>query len=219
MRAEVSAIMTEPREKILGLVASGKISPSEAELLLGALKPARGRVWTWLSSPFELATPAQVWAVALVTGAGSLALRPFHLRFDGALDLHLVEATPRWGLALLDQLVAWPLTALVFWAIGLLSRQRVRLLDLLAFVGAARLPQLLAALTIIGVISTKLHETRGAGLIVPALVLPLIGWTCLLLFSAFRTATGSQGGKLKLSFFAAIVLAEVASKLCLGLLS
>jgi hypothetical protein len=41
----------------------------------------------------------------------------------------------------------------------------------------------------------------------------------VLLYQALRTATGSSGRKLGLTFFAALVLAEVTSKLVLGALS
>lgn len=211
--------MSEPREKILGLVESGKISPSEAELLLRALKPGRARLWTWLFSPFELATPTVVWAVALGAAAGSLALRPLQVHFDGTLDLHVFESAASWPVALLQQAVAWPLTALVFWLLALASRQRAPLLELLGFVGAARLPYFAAALVAGATRSSAQLEKGAAGLIIFATVLPLIVWGCVLLYHALATATGSRGRKLGLSFFAAIVLAEVASKLVLGALS
>ncbi|MEY4546080.1 MAG: hypothetical protein RL685_2275 [Pseudomonadota bacterium] len=213
------ATVSEPREKILGLVASGKISPNEAELLLGALKPARARLWTWLFSPFELASPRLVWAAALLACAGSLALRPLQVHFDGAIDLHLFESAASWRVALLQQAVAWPLTALVFWLLALVSRQRAQLLELLGFVGAARIPYLLAAL-LAGVTRSSAQLEKGAAaLILLAAALPLMVWGCVLLYHALRTATGSSGRKLGLTFFAALVLAEVASKLMLGALS
>jgi hypothetical protein len=212
--------MSEPREKILGLVASGKINADEAQLLLGALKPSRRDLWRWLFWPFERARPTQVWVVALLVCVVSVALAPLHIRFDGAIDLHLVEHAVPWRMALLDQAVAWPLTALVFWLVALLSPQRARLLDVLGFVGAARLPYLLAALVVAGVSArAKLADGGAAALLIGVTVLPLLIWMCWLLFQGLRVATGGRGLRLGLSYFAALLLAEVGSKLLLGVLS
>jgi len=209
--------MNEPREKVLNLVASGKISATEGQLLLGALKPARSRLSVWLLSPFELARPAQVWLAALLVCGGSLALRPLNIHFDGAIDLHVLETAASWPLALLEQAVAWPLTALVFWLLGLVSRQRAPLLELLGFVGAARTPHLLAALAVSLIRSSAGEGDGGAvGALMLVLVLPLVIWTCWLLYHALRTAVGARGVKLTLTYFAALVLAEVTSKMVLG---
>jgi hypothetical protein len=211
--------MNEPREKVLSLVAAGKISAGEGELLLGALKPSRPRLATWLLSPFELAPPAAVWGTALAVSAGSLWLRSVNVHFDGALDLHVFDHAASWRQALLQQAVAWPLVALVLWLLGLVSRQPAALPELVGFVGAARLPYLLAA----GVAALAHARSQGgagaAGLLGLAVVLPLIVWGCVLLHAAFRTAAGKQGRRLTLTYFAAILLAEVASKLVLGALA
>lgn len=212
--------MSEPREKILGLVASGKISADEGQLLLGALKPARPRLSGWLFWPFERAARAQVWAAACATCALSLALRTLKVRFDGTIDLHVVEDAPSWGTALLEQVVAWPFTALVFWLLALLTRQPAPALDLLGFVGAARLPYLLAAL-VVAAVGARNNPGAGAGaaLVIVATVVPMLIWTCWLLYHGLRTATGRRGVRLTLTFFAALLLAEIGSKLVLGTLS
>jgi hypothetical protein len=220
MGREMSAVMSEPREKILGLVASGKVSVSDGELLLASLRPARSRLWQWLFSPFELAKPVWLWTLAALVSAGSFALAPLNIHFDGALDLHRLDSAASWRVALLEQAVVWPLTALVLWLVALLTRQRARLLELLGFVGAARLPHLLAALMVMAITaSIDLKEDQRAAPLILLTVLPLVAWTCALLVSAFRTATGSRGVKLGISCFAAIVLAEVVSQACLGVLS
>lgn len=211
--------MSEPREKILGLVATGKISADEGNLLLGALRPGRRQLWRWLFWPFERATLGQVWAAALGVCALSLALRPLNVRFDGAIDLHLVEQSASWRTALLDQAVAWPLTGLVFWLLGLVSRRSTRLLDVLGFVGAARLPYLLAALVVAAVGGRASLESGGAVLLVALSVVPLLVWMCWLLYHGLRVATGGRGLRLGLSFFAALLLSEIVSKLLLGALS
>ncbi len=212
--------MNEPREKILGLVAAGKLSTSEGQLLLGALKPARRQVWKWLFSPFELASPSTVWMVAVGVCVASLALSQLGIRFDGAIDLHLADSRVSWWTALLDQAVAWPLSALVFWLLSPLTRRRARLPEVLGFVGAARLPYLLAALVVAAVgARSNLAESKSAALVIGLTVTPLLIWTCSLLYTGLRTATGSRGPRLTLTFFAALLLAEVSSKLILGALS
>ena len=116
--------------------------------------------------------------------------------------------------------MAWPFTALVFWALALVTRQRGRLQDVLGFVGAARLPYLLAALVVAAVGGrASAVDSPGSALLIGLSVTPLLIWMCWLLFHGLRVATGGRGARLALTFFAALLLAEVGSKLILAALS
>jgi hypothetical protein len=42
--------------------------------------------------------------------------------------------------------------------------------------------------------------------------LPMLGWLCLWLYFAYRTASGTRGARSGVSFVTALVIAEIASK-------
>jgi len=210
--------MTSPRDTILELVAAGKIQPDEADQLLAALGPDRSRLDVWILDPFEVIGPGRAWMLALLVCVASLALAPLHVRFDGAVDVHVVHEQVAWTTAVADQLVAWPLTAVLFWGVTTLSTRRARFLEMVAFVGAARLPNLVAGAVTAVVVGdpTTFAPDSIAALVLVATSVPFIGWLFVTLLSAFRAASGSEGRKLAGLFVIALVLAEIASKIVLA---
>jgi hypothetical protein len=213
--------MSSPRDKILELVAGGKIQLDEADQLLAALKPDRSRLDVWILDPFEVIGPGRAWMLAILVCVGSLALARLHVRFDGAVDLHVIGQQVAWTTALADQLVAWPLTALLLWGVTAISNRRARLLEMVAFVGAARLPNLVAGCVAAAVVGDPIRfdPNSNAALLLVATSVPFIGWLFVTLLSAFRAASGSQGRKLAGLFVVGLVVAEIASKIVLRSLS
>lgn len=207
--------MKSPHEKVLELVASGKISSADGSQLLTALKPERSRIEMWLIDPFELITLRWVWTLAVVVFIGSVALTPFQIRFDGAVDLHRVEDPVSWIAALSDQLVAWPLTALCFWLAARLTQRRPNFTEMFALVGAARLPLLLAACLLLAVRDLAGIDKDSPMAILLTAPLPLVAWTFLTLLSAFRACSGARGRSLAATFFIALVSAELLSNIVL----
>ena len=218
--------MNVARNRILEMLSAGKISPDEAEQLLAAVRGPSGSFWSWIFHPMErLQTPV---AIALAVAAAAMQLvisLLLHVRFYGALDSQPARGDVGWDAALIDLAVAWPLTALIFFAAARLLAKQGRFVDLLAMVGVARLP-LLAAGAIGGANREMLFgaaegAARGesqTGLIVFGLgVTVLVAWFVTLLVTGLRTASGLRGGRLAFAFVAALVVAEAISKAIVAL--
>lgn len=212
--------MSSPRDKVLELLAAGHIGKADAEALLTAIDHRRPRLEAWLLEPCEQLGPAQAWALGTLVFLSSLGLSRLGVRFDGALDLHLSSEPVPWRAALGDQLAAWPLAAATFALVTLLSRRRVRWLELLGFVGAARVPHLIAGSigALVATATGRLLPESAAELVLVGFIVPLLGWSFLTLLSAFRVASGAQGRGLVVGFFTALAAAEVLSKLVLAAL-
>jgi hypothetical protein len=212
--------MTNSREQILEMVASGKISAAEGEALLEALRPKRR--WSWLSDPFERLDATRALALGVAGAAAGLVLSRFHIRFDGALDVHVSRAAVTLRQALADQLVSWPLLALVLWAAARARGAHARVVDVVANAGVARLPILWVAFVV-----ALLHDhlptnpadrSRGALAVVLALVvfsLPAIVYAVVLFYRGFRAASGLRGERGGVAFTVGLVAAEVVAKLAL----
>jgi hypothetical protein len=214
--------MNAERMRILEMVAEGKISPSDAEQLLAAVKAKRTSPAKWLFQPLEVIDPAQASIVGgLAAIAGAIASATLGFRFDGAIDLHDARgASVSLADALIDLLLVWPVTALVFWGVARLLARQGRFVDFLAAVGLARVVYLVAGV-LLGTVGRAVDD--GALLTVSAaemivlvgLVVPLSIWSIALLVTGFRTASGLRGGRLAFGAVAAIVGAEVSTKLVL----
>lgn len=218
--------MTASREKVLDLVASGKISASEGDELLRALQPAQKNRWRILVQPFESHSLTWLLAFGGVGALGALALSMLGIRFDGAIDVHRSTTDVPLSQALLDQAVAWPLMALVCWGVALAAGRASRLIDFVGVVGVARLPLLLVAVAgaLIGphlrqdadseaTLGMLALEAFFLILVVPALV-----WAVVLLSQGFRHVSGLRGGKATLLFTLSLVVAEILAKATLYLL-
>ena len=75
--------MTATKEKVLELVASGKINAAEADELLHAMQSPRRSVWSLLMNPFETESTAYLVALGGVGMLFGLALSRWNVRFDG----------------------------------------------------------------------------------------------------------------------------------------
>ncbi len=222
--------MTTSRERILELVSSGKITPAEGEQLLGALKPpgsARSAVVLgWLFNPLERLGTGVSLGLSLAAAGAGLFLASAGVHFDGTLDVHQgTHAVPP-PRALMELAVAWPLSALVFWAAARAGGRGTRAVDMFAAVGLARIP-----LTLTGLVTAlfvppfdpkALQDGLPLGhlhrlLLSAAAILPLIGIAIAMLVLGYRTASGIKGPRLVFSFLGGLVAAEVLSKVVLAL--
>lgn len=218
--------MNVARNRILEMLSDGKISPDEAEQLLAAVRGPSESFWSWIFRPMDrLQTPVAT-SIAIFAGAMQLVIAlVFHMRFYGALDSQPARDSVGWAAALIDLAVAWPITALIFFATTRLFAKQGRFVDLLAMVGVARLP-LLAAGAMVGANRELLFRSvegsaRGevpAGVIIIALgATVLAAWFITLLVTGLRTASGLRGGRLALAFLAALVAGEAISKALVSL--
>lgn len=212
------------RLRILEMVQAGTIRPEEADELLAALRHRRAPLSQWLFRPMELLQTGPALAIGAAVCALGLLLARLGARFDGALDLHTAPPPVPWGTAITDQLLAWPLTALIFWAIARPVAGQGRLVDFLASVGIARLPLLPAAAILVANREASAEAVAkvleggmpsAAFLISTLATIPFNVWFFVLLVTGLRTASGLRGGKLAAVAVGAILAAEVLTKLAL----
>jgi len=188
---------------------------------------------TWLLNPFhylsgESALPLGLLAIALTAVVGFF--RRIHV--DGVLDVHLGRPAPFWFF-LAEGVIDWLcLTLFLGIAALVLSRSRVRLIDLAGMQALARAPQLLAvallAVTdvrcIVALAKGGSAASCGPSAIVAFVLLSvamLVGvvWMVALMYRAFAVACNVSGGRGAAGFIPALLLAEVLSKiLIVGLL-
>jgi hypothetical protein len=221
--------MTTEREKILDLVATGQLSPADADRLLkrADAKPRRDLV-AWLFDPAERLGTDRALLVGLAAVILGGLLARAGIRFDGALDSHDTAGPVPWTLAVADVLVAWPLTALVFWLVSFLVAKQGRLVDHLAAVGVARVPAVLTGAVLVlasalfprpEIVPGKIPDVHPLWLAFILLSIPFVVWQVALLYRGFRTASGLRGLRCAAAGVAAIVGAEIVSKAALHYLS
>jgi hypothetical protein len=213
--------MNKASEKVLDLVKEGKISPEEGDQLLFAMDFSKGGPWQMLFHPFERLSSKTTLGISFVVALCSLVISRWSIRFDGALDLHTSIAPVVWRVAFIEQVAAWPVTAISLWALAKVFQKQTRLLDFMAFVGAARLPLLLAAVSLVLVVQNPLFIqtyqslTLSSFLLLVGVILPWFLWLIALLFNAYKVASGMRGRKLIVSFIAGLLIAETLSKVVL----
>ena len=206
--------MSSPEERIRELARQRTIDDAAAAQLLDAVRPVpRPSPY----DPLARLSPAVACGIGLLASLVLVALGRLHIRTDGVLDLHVGRAPVPLSVAAIDQLVAWPLSALVVWGVARLLARGVRIVDVLATVALGRVPH-----AVLGIPLALL--TPGAGVVrgpvlylILALALAVFGAQVLLLGFGFRTATGLRGGKLAVALVGGLVAAEIVSKIVLSL--
>lgn len=216
--------MSATRHRILEMLHSGQIDVDEAEALLAALRRPRTPFWQWIVHPLERlpATQALVATGALALAQLAVALL-LYVRFDGALDVHPTLAPVSWASALLDLGVSLPLLAVVFLIASRLVGRQGRWIDCLNAAGIARLPLIIAG-AMAGAIRGALFGAKAGEpslLVIVFSVLSLVwlAWFLTLLVTGLRAVSGLRGAKLALTSIGTILVAEVASKALLSVLS
>ncbi|PTL79542.1 YIP1 family protein [Vitiosangium sp. GDMCC 1.1324] len=209
--------MSSPREQILEMVASGKLTAAEGDQLLASIGQPRPSVWRWMFDPLSCLRTRMALAVSAAFAAVSLGLTRLGLRFDGALDVHANAGVLSWPVALAEVALVWPVTAAVFWAVArLLGRRTARWVDVLGAVGLARVPLVLSGVVVAVLAPAESPRELSPQVIALAILsLPLIGWSIAALVLGFRTATGLKGARWVSGFLVALIVAEVLSKVVL----
>jgi hypothetical protein len=212
--------MIDEKERVLDLVARGKLDVNDANELIKSLERPRQGLSAWLVNPLERTSLPLSLGLSAVTVLVGAALSLGNLRFDGALDIHMSsKATVSLREAALDAAVSWPLTAATLWIMALAVARRGRPVDFLAAVGLARLPSVLGGAALLAIHPLAASSGSAPSLwvmtLITVLAMSAITGTVTLLFVGYRTASGLGGAKLVLSFNAAIALAEALSKIIL----
>lgn len=164
------------------------------------------------------------------------------IHFDGVLDAHAGRGTPLW-ISLAEGLINWLSLAVIFLITGrLISRTSFRTIDLLGTQALARWPMLLVSLACFAPgfqrftkllvdslpVLTKEPEKfvlpAGAGTdalafgLVTLLMLLCTVWMIALMWKSFSLCCNVRTGKAIVSFIIGLFIAEVLSKLLIGLL-
>ncbi|WP_437318971.1 YIP1 family protein [Sorangium sp. So ce385] len=209
-----------PDERVRALVRDHVIEPAEGERLLATMSPRPPRTgWRLALDPFER-FGGEVAAVAgLAVAALSVVITRLGVRFDGFLDLHMAPEVVPITTALLEQVVVWPLPALLFWAYARLLRCRVRFVDFLGVTGLSRAPLALAAV-VLGLLAPA--PPAGGPALTPAvaafavLAALCLAWFLTLLTRGFKNASGLRGAPLIAGLIGLVLVAEIVSKVALA---
>jgi hypothetical protein len=213
--------VTSAEERIKELARTKALDDADAARLLEAVgaRPDGALRGSVLENPFARYGGEVTAVVGLVVSVLSLLVARLGVRFDGAFDVHTTSVAVPLPLALRDQLVAFPVTAIVFSAIAWIAARRVRIVDVVGVVGASRAPSTFLAVPL----ALLSRLAPGPAAMTPALAVLLVialtgfGAQIYLLVVGFRTVTGLRGGRLAGWFVAAVLLAEIVSKLLVAL--
>lgn len=163
--------MRQTALKVREMISDGAISEAEGKELLSALDQKKSLTVDWLWNPFPRVQVTTAFGLGLVISALSIGLAVFSdVKFGRLFSLTVTPGDVSWFVGVRDQLMAWPFVALVFWSIAKLAQSRVRLRDLVAYLGLARLPMLIvvnAFRTATGLRGRRLTAALVAGLLVP----------------------------------------------------
>ncbi len=199
---------------------------------------------TWLFRPFDRMAGAPALGLGLlIIAVTALVARRAGLHTDGVLDLNFGPEVALWVLVA-QGLINWLCLSVLLLFTGLwLSKGRFRLIDLIGTQALARWPMLLATLwySIPGIgqsieaSTTRLLATmpdQPTEVIAPVeylfdamwlmlLSLPILAaivWMVWLMYHGYRLVTNLSGHRAVLSFIAALVIAEVLSKVLIHFL-
>ena len=178
----------------------------------------------WLFNPFHFLAGGQ----ALAWGLACIALTAwlggiFDFRFTGVISFQRTAPAPLWH-AIAQGLMAWAIpSALLYIGGRLISRSRVRPIDVFGTQALARIPGLLMALIVVSPffrnIAAKLLTepifdlsawVAFMGSVALVLILLLV-WMVLLMYRAFAVSCNVAGGRAIAVFIAAIAIGEVAT--------
>ncbi len=165
----------------------------------------------------------------LITLLGSLLAAQYNARFDGILDLHFVENANFFNL-LIDNLSNLICLIIPLFIAGKIINGKTRFIDIVSISLISRIPYYILPIfnfnnllflqgTEIQELGSK-HEIKDLSGLDPILlilfiitVLLVLIWYISLLYKGFKTSTNGKGNKIIILFSAAILIAEISSKI------
>lgn len=189
---------------------------------------------TLLLKPFERYSETRLLLVGLLAFAvGTVLSKLFNTHFDGVLDAHFSN-TISWTETILNNTINVVCLTAILFAVGKIINHKTRLVDLLATVLIARIPFYPLVFCNVGnkafksgdeLVQSAQHHTQVSTSAIVMLVimvlitLALIVWSVSLLYNGYKTAVNGKGTKAIVFFIAAIVVAEIISKVVIVSLS
>jgi hypothetical protein len=187
-----------------------------------------------LFSPFERYSENKLLLIGvIITLLGSFLAYQFNIRFDGVLDLHLVEELSV-GQSFIDNLVNLSSLIILLFILSRIINAKSRLVDIVATVLIARIPYYF--LTLFNINNALKDSTNEIMQLANAEILNIsifssifmvvfslfsvlaIIWSVALLFNGFKITANAKGIKSTLLFIVFILLAEVLSKFLINII-
>jgi hypothetical protein len=205
-----------------------------ADIELKTNKQQNRTLRQWLFNPFQFIAGSGTLLLGLIIMLASAFLGSLsNTHFDGVLDVHSGTAAPLWFF-LTEVLIDWLCISIVLLIAALfVSRSSFRVVDVFGTQALARAPYLISALALLSkgsirftnYLVSKITQQVPAeaikstdilffavGLIV---VLLMIVWMVVLMYRAYSVSCNTKGGKAIGSFIAALIIAEILSKIAI----
>jgi len=179
----------------------------------------------WLFNPFVYIAGAKAlfagWGAMLVT---AIICSFSHTHFDGVIDGHTGRITTILTY-FTEPLIDWACLVMVFYVACLIfSRSAVRFIDVAGTTALARWPLVFYAIIGFGLglppgvtgssdVNALLHSITWTLILFSIIGLIFIIWMVALLYNAFSVSGNIKGGKATGVFIAALIVAEVLSKI------
>lgn len=184
-----------------------------------------------LFNPFHLWAGAKALSVGVIAMIASGIIAYYSgTRFDGLLDFHFTGSSAASYSVIYESLIWWVLFSVLLYLSGIvLSKSRVRAVDVFGTQALARTPFLLvAALSALPGVAeyalwlfTSIQDktagppTGNALLFWPVMVISLLAtiWMIALMWRAYKVSCNLNGAKAVVSFIAVVLVVEALSKL------
>ncbi len=170
----------------------------------------------WLFNPFVAVAGWQALGSGLLLMMATLVTASFsHTNFDGAIDVHF-NGGFTFEVYVFEQVNAWLCAVIIFFVVGsLLSKSKIRMIDVAGTLALARAPMLFAAL--IGFVPALHHINLNhitASFMVWSLIVLLFSiWMIALMYNALTVSCNLKGNKAIIGFIVSIILSEILSKI------
>ncbi len=192
--------------------------------------------WKVLFNPFEKYSEKTLLIFGIsATLLGSLVGYLMRARFDGIIDMHLVQGA-RFQNILLDNLINTLVLFILFFAFGKIINPKTRAIDMLNVSMICRIPMYLVALGNIGGYLERATQNIIEGidlknmqnipqfelldllviLIFSILSIGFLIWMIVLFWKGFKTATNTKRTRDIILFIILFIVAEVLSKYLIG---
>lgn len=192
--------------------------------------------WKVLFNPFEKYSEKTLLIFGITaTVLGSLLGYLLNARFDGIIDMHLVQEV-RFQNILIDNLINTLVLFILFFAFGKIINPKTRAIDILNVSMICRIPMYLVALGNIGGYLERATQNMIDGidlenlqnvpqfelldlsviLIFSVISIGFLVWMIVLFWKGFKTATNTKGTKNIIIFIVLFIAAEILSKYLIG---
>ncbi|PKD43363.1 hypothetical protein [Rhodohalobacter barkolensis] len=149
----------------------------------------------------------------------------FNVRFDGAIDMHLVPSVESYLIPMLDVAIAWVSMFLCLYVSTLIFQSPIRLIDIAGATGVARIPLLISIIPgkifepniqevedVLNLQGSELYLLIVGGFV----VLLFFIWFMILLFNAYKVNSNLKGWRLWIGFILSVIIAEIISLVALA---